>query len=82
MVSDNQPGLDEKTDSTLVSIIVIRVPPPTWIPNQLVYQRTLDENEAIDTVVIDLEANKADLRVRSLFSQKFVVLFFHDKGLP
>jgi hypothetical protein len=70
LVTDNgkqQP----RTDSTRVNINVIRVPPPTFVPNNE-YRFTINENENIGFDVVTLNAIKDDLKV-SLCLQYFVM---------
>lgn len=63
LVSDGQPGADEKTATSTVQITVIRVQAPQWVPNQLIYRFNMREDDPNNTVVIDLEATKTDVRV-------------------
>ena len=60
-VSDGQASPNVATQA--VTITVIRVPAPTWIPDPLVQVVQMRENDVIGYDVFDLEAFKSDLRV-------------------
>ena len=61
MVTDNG-RQQQKSDSTRIEINVIRVPAPSFFPNNQ-YTFEIDENEEIGLDLVDLDARKDDLKV-------------------